>query len=57
MPDEAASRTTKVSTLMTKEEFDEVHDRFIDAAQLSADGSIDADVQVSASGCPPNVRR
>ena len=49
VPNEASTRSTRVTSLMTKSEFDEMHDLYIDAAQLSSDGNIDADVQVSSS--------
>ena len=41
-----ATPATRVTSLMTKAEFDQVNDLFIEAAQIAPDGNIDADVQV-----------
>ena len=46
VPDIMATPATRVTSLMTKAEFDQVNDLFIEAAQIAPDGNIDADVQV-----------
>ena len=47
VPDEASAKSTRVTSLMSTDEFNEIHDLYIDAAQLFPNGDIDADVQVS----------
>ena len=47
VPTEASAKTKRVTSMMTRDEFNEIHDLFIDAAQMSPDENIDADVQVS----------
>ena len=44
--------------MMTTDEFNQIHDLYIDAAQLFPNGDIDADVQVSNFCCDilDNVR-
>jgi len=46
VPDEASAKSTRVTSLMSTDEFNEIHDLYIDAAQLFPNGDIDADVQV-----------
>ena len=46
VPAETGPQKPNVSSLMTKETFDNVHDLFLEAARLAPDADIDADVQV-----------
>ncbi|XP_065061061.1 peroxisomal targeting signal 1 receptor-like isoform X2 [Rhopilema esculentum] len=46
VPAEIGAQKPNVSSLMTKETFDNVHDLFLEAARLAPDSDIDADVQV-----------